>query len=52
MIDQRDNLRKANDELVAQGAIERQKEIEHEKRIEEYAKKRDALDQLRKDKEE
>jgi hypothetical protein len=31
---------------------EKRKELEEEKRIEEYARKKDALDQLKKDKEE
>jgi hypothetical protein len=52
MVEQRDNLKKANDELVATAAIEKKKEQEYEARIAEYAKKKEALEQLRKDKEE
>ena len=51
-MDQADNFKKTNQELIQTQLEERKREIEEQKKIEEYARKRDALDQLRRDKEE
>ena len=51
MVDQRETFKKANEDLIAHAQVERQKELEQEKKIDEYAKKKEALDKLRRDKE-
>ncbi len=51
-MDQADNFKKTNQELIQTQLEERKREIEEQNKIEEYARKRDALDQLRRDKEE
>ena len=50
--EQRGIFKQANEDLKAQLIEEKVKEVENEKKIDLYAKKRDALEQLRKDKEE
>jgi len=48
----RSDLAEANKNLMAQKEAERLKDLEDERRVEEHAKKRDALDAMRKEKEE
>lgn len=43
-MDQADNFKKTNQELIQTQLEERKREIEEQKKIEEYARKRDALD--------
>jgi hypothetical protein len=52
LIDQKESFKKANQDLIAAQQEEKRKELEEQKRIEEWAKKRDALETLRKEKEE
>jgi hypothetical protein len=47
--EQKETFRRANADLLADQERQRQRELEEEKRIELYAKKKDELDQLKKD---
>jgi hypothetical protein len=44
MVQQKETFRRANQDLIDQQLREKQKEMEEEKRIEEYARKKDELD--------
>ena len=50
--DQRDQFKQANEDMLTYNAELKKKEIVEEAKIGEYARKRDAMEQLRKDKEE
>ena len=52
MQEQKETLRKANYDLIEAQGREKQKEMAEERMIEEYARKKDELDQLKKDREE
>jgi hypothetical protein len=52
MQEQKETLRKANHDLIEAQGREKQKEMAEERMIEEYARKKDELDQLKKDREE
>lgn len=52
LVDQKEGFKRANEEISRLAQEEKLKEIEFEKKIGEYAQKRDAMTQMRKDKEE
>ncbi len=51
-VEQKEIFKKTNQDLIQQQIAEKHKELEQEKKIEEYARKKEQLDQLKKDKEE
>jgi hypothetical protein len=50
--EQKETFRQANNQLLQQQERDRQKALEEERKIEEYARKKSELDQLKKDREE
>ena len=50
--EQKETFRQANNELLQQQERDRQKALEEERKIDEYARKKSELDQLKKDREE
>jgi hypothetical protein len=50
--DQKETFRQANQELLMQQERDRQKALDDERKIDEYARKKAELDQLKKDREE
>jgi len=51
-LEQREIFKASNEELVQAQVVERSKEVLNERKIEEYGRKKEALEKLRRDKEE